>query len=63
MNSCDTHEDCIELDLDWVKEELRPLTKLQRRLILQQYAMLVENYNIGMTEYKAFVKAFDELED
>jgi hypothetical protein len=60
---CDTQSDCIDLDLEWVKDELKNLTKDQRRLILAQYAKLVKDYRIGMTEYQAFVSAFDELED
>lgn len=60
---CDTQSECINLDLDWLKSELKGLTKHERRLILNEYAERVEHYGVGMTEYKAFVKAFNELED
>lgn len=63
MDDCDTQQECINQDLDWVKDALRPLTTPQRRLILKEYAELVANYGIGITEYKAFIKAFDELEE
>ena len=58
-----THNECIEMDLDWVKEEIKNLTKHQRRLMLDKYAELVEQYGIGMKEYKAFTEAFDNLEE
>jgi hypothetical protein len=58
-----TLDECIALDLDWLKDELKDLTKEQRRLILAQYAKLVYDHQIGMKEYQTFVKAFDELED
>ena len=63
FDECDTHKECIEMDIDWVKDELRGLTKAQRRIILQKYADMVQDYGIGMKEYKAFMKAFDELEE
>lgn len=59
----DTHDERIDLDLNWIKDLLRDLTTEQRCLILEEYTVLVKEYNIGMKEYKAFVKAFDELED
>lgn len=63
FDDCNASREYIEADLEWVKDALRPLTTLQRRLILQEYAILVKDYGIGIAEYKAFVKAFDELED
>lgn len=63
FDGCDTQKNCIELDLSWVKKELEGLTKRQRCLILDEYAERVKHYGIGITEYKAFVKAFNELED
>lgn len=63
FDECDTHKECIDLDLSWVKKELEGLTNQQRRLILEEYAERVKSYNIGMAEYKAFIKAFNELED
>lgn len=56
-----THEECIELDLDWLKDELKGLTKRQRRLILDKYTRLVQEHRIGMIEYKAFVKLFNDI--
>jgi hypothetical protein len=63
IDECSTQGECVDLDLDWLKDELRGLTKAQRRLILEEYADHVKEYRIGMSEYKSFVKVFDELED
>ena len=63
FDECDTQNECIEMDLNWVKEEIKNLTKHQRRLMLDKYAELVEQYGIGMKEYKAFTEAFDNLEE
>ena len=63
FDDCYTQEECIEIDLDWVKNELKGLTKEQRCTILREYIDILQGYRIGMAEYKAFVNAFDELEE
>ena len=60
---CSTHRECIDLDLDWLKDELKDLTKEERRLILSEYESHLQEYGIGISEYKSFVEAFDGVED
>jgi hypothetical protein len=60
---CDNHDDCIEVDLEWLKNELRGLTKRQRVLILEEYQRGVREYSgINMKEFGAFMGAFTEFE-
>jgi hypothetical protein len=56
-------KELIDLDLDWLKKELEGLTIEQRCLILDEYVKRMKGCGIGITEYMAFVEAFNELED
>jgi hypothetical protein len=56
-------KDCIELDLDWLKKELEDLTIEQRCIILDEYIERTQKYGVGIVEYKAFVEAFNNLEE
>jgi hypothetical protein len=58
----DDLKECIDLDLEWLKKELEDLTIEQRCIILDEYIERIQKYGIGITEYKAFVEAFDDLE-
>jgi len=53
----------INLDLDWLKKELEDLTTEQRCIILDEYIERTQRYGVGIMEYRAFVEAFDRLED
>lgn len=63
MDTPDTHKTCIDIDLDWLKNELKGLTKEERCIILEEYSKLVQDYGVGMREYKEFIKVFERLED
>jgi hypothetical protein len=59
---CFTHDDCMEEDFIWLKNELKTLTKSDRVLMLQEYADQVQSYGVGVKEYQAFVSVFNDLE-
>ena len=54
-------EDDIKFDLKWLKDELKDLTNEERRLILSSYVEHVSDFGIGMCEYEAFVKLFNDM--
>ena len=56
-------KECIDLDIDWLKKELEDLTIEQRCIILDEYIEKMKGYGIGIVEYKAFIAAFNELEE
>ncbi len=56
-------KDNINLDIEWLKKELEDLTIEERCLILDEYIERTQKYGVGILEYKAFVEAFDKLED
>jgi hypothetical protein len=56
-------KECIDLDLDWLKKELEDLTIEQRCIILDEYIERTQKYGVGIVEYKAFVEAFNNLEE
>lgn len=62
MNGHRSQNERIELDVDWLKNELRHLTKQQRHTILLEYIDAVQDYRIGMKEYKSFIEVFNNLE-
>lgn len=59
----DDLKECIDLDIDWLKKELEDLTIEQRCIILDEYIERTQKYGVGITEYKAFVEAFDKIEE
>jgi hypothetical protein len=58
-----TQKELIEIDLEWLKKDIEHLTIDERCLILEEYISCVKKYGIGVTEYTAFIKAFDEVEE
>ena len=55
------HNECIDEDFEWLKNELKDLTKTERCLLLDKYDKQAQSYGIGMHEYQAFVALFDEI--
>jgi len=55
-----TFDDCVELDFEWLKNELKHLTREQRVLILTEYGAKVKDYGVGIAEYQRFTRLFDE---
>lgn len=62
-NECDTHEECITTDKEFLKEELKALTKAERMIIIEEYRKRAQEYGVGMKEFSEFMRWFDELED
>lgn len=62
-DECHTQEECIESDLDWLKNELSLLTKEQRCFILSVYEEKLGDYGIGVKEYTAFIDVFNQVAD
>jgi len=58
-----TTDDCIELDFEWLKNELEHLTSEQRVLILSEYEKKVHKYGVGIKEYQRFIRLFDEMQE
>lgn len=56
-------DDSIKEDFKWLKNELRDLTKEERRIIVEEYVEQVGSYGIGVKEYQAFMKMLEELEE
>jgi len=56
-------DELINKDLEWLKDALKGLTRRQRRIILDQYINSTNEYAIGIKEYNAFIRAFDNLEE
>lgn len=51
----------VKHDLIWLEQQLSELTRQERKYVLEQYIRSVKSYQIGIAEYNAFVKAFDEF--
>lgn len=52
----------LQNDLIWLKEELKPLTKTQRRIILEEYNELIKNFSISIEEYSLIINLFNDLD-
>ena len=57
----DAVDDLIEIDKNSLREELLALTTEERVLIIEEYMEMVKSYGVGMKEYEAFIRFFDEI--
>lgn len=55
-----TKDDRIAEDSEWLKSELKHLTRRQRVLIINEYDRQVQSYGIGIKEYQRFISLFNE---
>ena len=62
-DDCITFDDCVNLDFEWLKNELKLLTRAQRVHILNDYDRKVKEHGVGINEYQKFVMLFDELKE
>lgn len=62
IDNYESKEDKIKFDLKWLKEALVGLTNEERCLILSEYMKYVGDEYVGMQEYQAFVKLFNDME-
>jgi len=60
---CDTDEECIFIDKDTFRNELRALTSDQKMFIIGEYEKLAQEHGVSMREFNSFMLYFDELED
>jgi hypothetical protein len=61
IDNFENKEDKINSDLEWLKDELKDLTNKERCLILLAYLEQLERMDIGVQEYQAFVKLFNDM--
>ena len=60
----ETHDERIEEDLEWLKNELLNLTNDEICIILLEYEReLKKHTDIDMKEYCAFINLFNSLQD